>query len=33
MNDKLEDLGNSTDKYRIDEIFMNIIILGYITNL
>ena len=30
---KYEDLGDSSDKYRIDEIFMNIINLGFITNL
>ena len=33
MNDKLEDLGDSTDKYRVDEQFVNIINLGFITNL
>ena len=32
-NIKYEDLGDSSDKYRIDEIFMNIINLGFITNL
>ena len=33
MNDKLEDLGDSSDKYRTDEQFVNIINLGFITNL
>ena len=30
---KYEDLGDSSDKYRIDETFVNIINLGFITNL
>ena len=33
INYKFEDLGDSTDKYRVDEQFVNIIILGFITNL
>ena len=33
INDKYEDLGDSSDKYRIDEQFVNIINLGFITNL
>jgi len=32
-NIKYEDLGDSSDKYRIDEYFLNIINLGFITNL
>jgi len=32
-NIKYEDLGDSSDKYRIDDTFMNIINLGFITNL
>ena len=30
---KYEDLGDSSDKYRTDEQFVNIINLGFITNL
>ena len=33
INEKYEDLGDSSDKYRTDEIFVNIIKLGFITNL
>ena len=33
INIKGEDLGDSSDKYRVDEVFMNIINLGFITNL
>jgi len=33
INEKYEDLGDSSDKYRIDEVFVNIINLGFITNL
>ena len=33
INNKLEDLGDSTDKYRTDEQFVNIINLGFIINL
>ena len=32
-NIKYEDLGDSSDKYRVDEQFVNIINLGFITNL
>ena len=32
-NIKEEDLGDSSDKYRVDETFVNIINLGFITNL
>ena len=32
-NIKYEDLGDSSDKYRIDDTFMNTINLGFITNL
>ena len=33
INHKYEDLGDSSDKYRTDEQFVNIINLGFITNL
>ena len=33
INYKEEDLGDSSDKYRIDETFINVINLGFITNL
>ena len=33
INNKHEDLGDSSDKYRTDEQFVNIINLGFITNL
>jgi len=33
INQKNEDFGDSTDKYRTDELFVNIIKLGFITNL
>jgi len=33
IQNKHEDLGDSTDKYRVDEQFVNIINLGFITNL
>jgi len=33
INHKYEDLGDSSDKYRVDEQFVNIINLGFITNL
>ena len=33
INHKYEDLGDSSDKYRIDDTFINIINLGFITNL
>jgi len=33
IQNKHEDLGDSSDKYRIDEQFVNIINLGFITNL
>ena len=33
INNKHEDLGDSSDKYRVDEQFVNIINLGFITNL
>ena len=33
INNKHEDLGDSSDKYRIDEYFLNIINIGFITNL
>jgi hypothetical protein len=32
-NMKYEDLEDSSDKYRVDENFVNIINLGFITNL
>ena len=33
INHKYEDLGDSSDKYRIDETFVNTINLGFIINL
>ena len=33
IQNKHEDLGDSSDKYRTDEQFVNIINLGFITNL
>jgi hypothetical protein len=33
IQNKHEDLGDSSDKYRVDEQFVNIINLGFITNL